>query len=67
MDGKILGMDTNTFFSLLFLILLLILGLVTFQYYAYVSGGGNAALRAGTGANFAILPGYSQGSQVYQG
>ena len=54
---RILGMNTDTFYALLFLILLIILGVVSFHYYVYISGGGNAALRAGTGVGFTLLPG----------
>lgn len=57
MDNKILGMNQDTFYALLFLIVLIILGVVSFHYYVYVSGGGNAALRAGTGIGFTLLPG----------
>ena len=57
MDSKILGMNTDTFYALLFLVLLIILGIVSFHYYVYVSAGGNAALRAGTGVGFTLLPG----------
>lgn len=57
MDGKILGINPDTFYALLFLLLLIILGVVSFHYYVYVSGGGDAALRAGTGIGFTLLPG----------
>jgi hypothetical protein len=57
MDGKILGMNNDTFYALLFLVLLIILGIVSFHYYVYVSGGGSAALRAGTGIGLTLLPG----------
>jgi len=64
MDRKILGMETDTFYALLFLLLLVILGIVSFHYYVYVSGGGKAALRAGTGIGFTLLPG--RGSEEEQ-
>lgn len=57
MDNKILGISSDTFYALLFVILLVILGVVSFHYYVYVSGGGDAALRAGTGFGFTLLPG----------
>lgn len=57
MDNKILGMNTDTFYALIFVVLLIILGVVSFHYYVYVSGGGGAALRAGTGVGFTLLPG----------
>lgn len=57
MESKILGINTDTFYALLFLLLLIILGVVSFHYYVYVSGGGDAALRAGTGVGFTLLPG----------
>jgi len=58
--GEILGLNADSFYALLFLILLIILGVVSFHYYVYVSGGGNAALRAGTGVGFTLLPGKGQ-------
>ena len=57
MDGKILGLSPDSFYALMFLLLLIILGVVSFHYYVYVSGGGDAALRAGTGVGFTLLPG----------
>ena len=57
MDSKILGFNSDTFYGLLFLILLIILGIVSFHYYGYVSGGGGSALSAGTGVGFTLLPG----------
>lgn len=57
MDSKILGINSDTFYAMLFLVLLIILGIVSFHYYVYISGGGNAALRAGTGVGFTLLPG----------
>lgn len=65
MDGKILGMNSDTFYALLFLLLLIILGVVSFHYFVYVSGGGNAALRAGTGIGFTLLPGKGREQEYY--
>lgn len=56
MSDTILGMNSDSFYALLFLLVLIILGIVSFHYYVYVSGGGNAALRAGTGIGFTLLP-----------
>lgn len=56
MDGKILGLHSDTFYALLFLMLLIILGVVSFHYYGYIAGGKNAALSAGTGFGFTFLP-----------
>lgn len=57
----ILGLAPDSFYALMFLLLLIILGVVSFHYYVYVSGGNTAALRAGTGVGFTLLPG--RGSQ----
>ena len=57
MEGRILGLNTDSFYALLFLLLLIILGVVSFHYYVYVSGGNDAAFRAGTGVGFTLLPG----------
>ncbi|ARF09260.1 hypothetical protein Catovirus_2_209 [Catovirus CTV1] len=56
-SGKILGMNTDTFFALIFLLLFIILGIVSFQFYGYVSAGGpNSALSAGTGVGISLFP-----------
>lgn len=52
---EILGMDSNSFYALVLLILLTILGLVSFHYYAYFSA--KNGIRAGTGFGVSILPG----------
>ena len=44
----------------MFVLLLIILGIVSFHYYVYVSAGSGAALRAGTGVGFTLLPGRGQ-------
>lgn len=54
----ILGMNAESFYTLLFVLLLIILGVVTFHYYAYLSSGNGSALRAGAGVGFNLLPGY---------
>ncbi len=57
MDGKkILGINADTFYALLFVIVLVILGIVSFHYYIYVSSGNGAALKAGTGVGFTLFP-----------
>jgi hypothetical protein len=61
----ILGMNEDTFYALLFLILLIILGIVSFHYYIYISGGGKSALRAGTGVGFTLLPGKDRDNMMY--
>lgn len=57
MDYRILGMNADSFYALIFLILLVILGVVSFHYYVYVASGKGSALSAGTGLGFSILPG----------
>jgi hypothetical protein len=57
MDQRILGMTSDSFYALVFLLLLVILGVVSFHYYVYVSSGKGSALSAGTGLGFTLLPG----------
>lgn len=56
MDGQILGLNANTFYALIVLLVLVILGIVTFHYYAYLSAGRGSAFSAGAGLGFALLP-----------
>lgn len=55
MSDKILGFNTDAFYGLILLLLLIILGMVTFNYYVYVNG--DNGFRAGTGFDVAIFPG----------
>ena len=55
---NILGLDANTFYGLVLLLLLIILGIVTFHYYVYVSGKNGLSLGTGFGIN--ILPNQSR-------
>ena len=56
-EGKILGINTDVFFCIVFLLLFVILGIVSFQYYAYASAGANnSAFSAGTGIGVSIFP-----------
>ena len=57
---KILGMTTEQFYTLLLLLLVVILGIVSFQFYFNVSG--KNGLRAETGVGLSILSG-QQGRQ----
>ena len=62
MDSKILGINTDSFYALLFLLLLLILGIVSFHYYVYIKANdGRDVLRGGFGINMALLPGMGHG------
>lgn len=54
---KILGMNIDTFYALVLVLLLIILGIVSFHYYVYINSGNNAVLQAGTGFGFTLLPG----------
>lgn len=55
--GKILGMNVDIFFALLILLLLFILGIVSFHFYGYiVSGTSQSALSAGTGVGISLFP-----------
>jgi hypothetical protein len=55
MADQILGMKADTVYLLLILLVLIILGIVTFHYYAFVSVGQGSVLNAGAGVNFALL------------
>jgi len=57
MDTRILGMNADSFYALVFLLLLVILGVVSFHYYVYVASGKGSALTAATGLGFSLLPG----------
>lgn len=53
-NKMILGLDTDTFYALVLLLLLIILGLVTFQYYFFISGKNGLSFGTGLGVN--LLP-----------
>lgn len=54
MDTQVLGLNTTL---VIVALLLIILGVVTFHYHAYVNAGGpRGALNAGMGARFSLLP-----------
>lgn len=59
MDSKILGLGKNTFFGLILVLLLVILGLLSFNYYVQLSG--KNGIKFGTGIGLHILPGTSSG------
>lgn len=65
MQGQILGLSADSFYALMFLLLLIILGIVSFHYYVYVSGGNDAAFRAGTGVGITLLPGRAKQEQRF--
>jgi len=52
---KILGMDQTTFNALVLLLLLVIVGVVSFSNYYYVRGGNGLSM--GAGASLGILSG----------
>lgn len=56
MDNQILGVNRNVVYTLIVLLALIILGIVTFHYYAYLTAGRGSALSAGAGMGFAFLP-----------
>jgi hypothetical protein len=53
MVDRILGFEAPSFYGLILLLLLIILGIVSFQYYAFVNT--NNGLRFGTGFGAGIL------------
>jgi hypothetical protein len=54
--SRILGFDANTVYAVIIVLILVIFGIVTFKYYAYVSAGNKSALSAGFGTGFTLLP-----------
>lgn len=62
-QGKILGMNIDILFALLILLLLFILGIVSFHFYGYISAGQNSALSAATGLGFSLFPGLNNNKQ----
>ena len=56
-NGKILGINSDVFYALLILLVLIILGIVSFHYYTYFVAGHGSALSAGAGVGFSLLPG----------
>lgn len=56
MENQILGVNRNVVYTLIILLALIILGVVTFHYYAYMSAGRGSALSAGAGMGFSFLP-----------
>ena len=55
MADQILGMRQDTVYLLIILLILVILGIVTFHYYAYVSVGQGSVLNTGAGVNLTLL------------
>jgi hypothetical protein len=63
--NKILGIDANVFFAVIFCLLFLILGIVSFQFYGYINGGTpNSAFSAGTGIGVSLFPNRQPQQQV---
>ncbi len=62
---EILGMNSDKMFSIIILLILIILGIVTFHFYSYVSVGKDAVFSAGSGANFRFMP-LKQQQQIQQ-
>jgi len=56
MDNQILGVNRNVVYTLIVLLALIILGIVTFHYYAYLTAGRGSALSGGAGMGFAFMP-----------
>lgn len=61
---KILGIDANIIFILILVMLFVIFGIVTFQFYGFISSGQNSVLSAGTGFGVSILPNRQQQKQI---
>lgn len=61
MSDKIFGLDTSTFNVLILLLLLIILGIVSFNYYLFLSA--NNGIDFGTGVGFSLFPNYRRNGQ----
>jgi hypothetical protein len=56
MSDTILGFDSNTVYAVIILLILIILGVITFHYYAFISAGNKSVLSAGFGTGFTFWP-----------
>lgn len=65
MDNKILGLNPDVFYVIIIVLALIILGIVTFHYYAYVKAGGSSVMDMGVGAGITVLPGYGRTKENY--
>lgn len=54
--SEILGLRSDVVYAIILILILIILGVITFHYYAFISSGNNSALSAGIGAGFTLLP-----------
>jgi hypothetical protein len=54
--SEILGFKANTVYAIIIVMILVILGIVSFHYYAFVSAGKTSAFSAGAGAGFTLYP-----------
>jgi hypothetical protein len=54
--GEILGFKSDVVYAIMIILVLLVLGVVSFHYYAFVSAGQNSALSMGAGTSFVLLP-----------
>ncbi len=64
MADKTFGINTGTFNAAILLILLIILGIVSFHFYTYISANNGLAFGTGFGVN--LLPQYYQQQQQQQ-
>ncbi len=56
MPGDILGMNSDNVFAIIILLMLIILGVVTFHFYTYATVGSGSVFNAGSGIGFKLLP-----------
>ena len=63
---KILGIDGNIIFILILILLFVICGLLTFQFYGFISSGQNSVLSTGAGFGVSILPNRQQQQMIKQ-
>lgn len=63
---KILGIDANIVFMVILVVLFVILGILTFHFYGYISSGQNSVFSAGTGFGVSLLPNRQQQQMIKQ-
>jgi hypothetical protein len=54
--AEILGLKSDVVYAMIIILILIVLGVVSFHYYAFVSAGQNSALSMGAGTSFVLLP-----------
>lgn len=67
MNNKILGFNQDAVYAAIIILILIILGVITFHYYAFVTAGDKSAFSAGFGAGFKLMPVHTKENLEGQG